>query len=147
MTNFLSVLRSVSLAGLCALTCLAGCTVPQQQQVIDRTIGRVFGKGQTVSQSQSVQPTPAVAARPAPPAATAPVGAPPAAQSAQIFLLWQKTMTAHPQLYLECLQDAQCGPALKSYVGRLQHQTGRRLELPSAYQGYGLGPALVSDSE
>ena len=88
-----------------------------------------------MSQTQPVQAT---ASRPATPAPASAGSTLAVSESEQIFLLWQKTMTAHPQIYLECLQDAQCGPALKSYVVRLQRQAARTLELPPAYTGYDL---------
>ena len=47
-------------------------------------------------------------------------------------------MTEHPQIYLDCLQDSQCGPALKGYLSRLQQQAARSLELPPAYNSYSL---------
>ncbi len=123
------------MAGLCLFACLGGCTVQQQQQAIDRTIGRAFGKGQAVSTAEPVRAAASRPATPAPASAGSGLGV---SESEQIFLLWQKTMTAHPQIYLECLQDAECGPALKSYVVRLQHQAARTLELPPAYTGYDL---------
>ena len=88
-----------------------------------------------MSPAEPVRAAASRSATPAPASAGSGLGV---SESEQIFLLWQKTMTAHPQIYLECLQDAECGPALKSYVVRLQHQAARTLELPPAYTGYDL---------
>ena len=62
----------------------------------------------------------------------------PSSAPEELVLVWQKTMTEHPQIYLNCLQDSQCGPALKGYLSRLQQQAARSLELPPAYNSYSL---------
>ena len=131
----LKVLTIFPLVSLCLSACLAGCTVQQQQEVVDATIGRAFGRGRNTSQAQ-----PVLAASPSPsaPAPTAPVNAGTSSESEQLLLLWQKTLGEYPQIYLDCLQDAQCGPALKGYLYRLQQQASRSLELPPAYDSYNL---------
>ena len=125
----------VSLSGLYLLTLLGGCSPLQQQGFVDATIGRAFGRGRTKSQS-----TPAQVARPrsSAPAPASSASVIPASESEELVLVWQKTMTEHSQIYLDCLQDSQCGPALKGYLSRLQQQAARSLELPPAYNSYSL---------
>jgi hypothetical protein len=132
-------LRIASLIGLGFSILLFGCTVQQQQQFLDATLGAVIGgKGRDTDEAQPVK-----ASTTAPqPAASAPqqaAAAPPVLSEAeQLLMLWQRTMTEHPQPYLDCLNNTQCGPALKGYLTRLQQQTSRSLELPPAYDRYGL---------
>lgn len=125
----------VPLNGLCLLTLLGGCSPLQQQEFVDATIGKAFGRGRTTSQAM-----PAQAARPrfSTPAPASSVSVIPSSEPKELVLVWQKTMTEHPRIYLDCLQDSQCGPALKGYLSRLQQQAARSLELPSVYNSYSL---------
>lgn len=125
----------VSLNGLYLLTLLGGCSPLQQQEFVDATIGRAFGKGRTTSPAM-----PAQVARPrsSAPAPASSVSVTPSSEPGELVLVWQKTMTEHPQIYLDCLQDSQCGPGLKGYLSRLQQQAARSLELPPAYNSYSL---------
>ncbi len=125
----------VSLSGLYLFTLLGSCSPLQQQEFVDLTIGRAFGRGRTTSQAQPAQ---AALPRPSAPAPASSASVIPASESEELVLVWQKTMTEHPQIYLDCLQDSQCGPALKGYLSRLQQQAARSLELPAAYNSYSL---------
>ncbi len=120
-------LRSI-LAGLFAF--LSACTVPQQQRFFDVILGRVGMRDGGYGQEESAK---------APPSPTAvPAATPASSEAEQILMLWQRAMTEHPQMYLDCLKDAQCGPALRGYLVRLQQQTSHPLELPAVYDPYGL---------
>lgn len=130
-------LRMASLIGLCFSTLLFGCTVRQQQQFLDATLGAVIGGKER--DTDEVPPVKAATTAPQP-AASAPqqvaAATPALSEADQLLRLWQRTMTEHPQPYLDCLNDAQCGPVLKGYLTRLQQQTSRSLELPSVYDSY-----------
>ncbi len=125
----------VSLNGLYLLTLLGGCSPLQQQEFVDATIGRAFGRGRITSPAMPAQVARPRSSAPAP-ALSASVT--PSSEPEGLVLVWQKTMTEHPQIYLNCLQDSQCGPALKGYLSRLQQQATRSLELPPVYNSYSL---------
>ena len=125
----------VSLSGLYLFTLLGGCSPLQQQEFVDATIGRAFGRGRTKSQAMPAQAALPRSSAPAPASSASVI---PSSTSEELVLVWQKTMTEHPQIYLDCLQDSQCGPALKGYLSRLQQQAARSLELPAAYNSYSL---------
>lgn len=125
----------VSLNGLYLLTLLSGCSPLQQQEFVDATIGRAFGKGRTTSPAMPAQGARPRSSTPAPASSASVI---PSSAPEELVLVWQKTMTEHPQIYLNCLQDSQCGPALKGYLSRLQQQAARSLELPPAYNSYSL---------
>ena len=125
----------VSLSGLYLLTLLGGCSPLQQQEFVDATIGRAFGKGRTTNQAMPARATRPHSSTPAPASSTSVI---PSSKPEGLVLVWQKTMTEHPQIYLDCLQDSQCGPGLKGYLSRLQQQAGRSLKLPPAYNSYSL---------
>ena len=125
----------VSLNGLYLLTLLGGCSPLQQQEFVDATIGKAFGRGRTTSPAMPAQVARPRSSAPAP-ASSASVT--PSSEPEGLVLVWQKTMTEHPQIYLNCLQDSQCGPALKGYLSRLQQQAARSLELPPVYNSYSL---------
>jgi hypothetical protein len=125
--------------GGCLLLLSSSCTVQQQQQVLG-TIGQVipgssnslFGSGSSSSPSES----------PAAPSSTAATAAPrvdPDRVEAQLVLYTiQRAMTDNPAPFQECLDNAQCKPALAAHLIRLQKQAMSTLELPSAYDRYDL---------
>jgi hypothetical protein len=128
----------IPIVGLGFSVLLFSCSVQQQQQFLDATFGTFFGKGRSTDEGQ-----PVTAAAPAPqPAVSTPqqVAAltPALSEAEYLLMLWQRTMTEHPQPYLDCLNHAQCEPALKGYLTRLQEQASRSLQLPPAYDRYGL---------
>jgi hypothetical protein len=158
-TTALSTRGIAAALGLVFSVLLFGCSVQQQRQFLDATFGALFGKGRSTDE---VEPA---AARPPAPQSTAPASQPeaqparaepPASQpvvstrqqvaavtpalseAEQLFGLWQRVMTEHPQPYLDCLNNPQCRPALTGYLAHLQQQASRSLDLPSAYDPYDL---------
>ena len=123
--------------GGCLLLLGNGCTVQQQQQVLG-TIGQIIPGssnslyGSDSSSSSSSEPQASASSKPAP-------RVDPDRVEAQLVLhTLQRAMTDNPAPFQECLDNAQCKPALAAHLIRLQKQAMGTLELPPVYDRYDL---------
>lgn len=111
----------------------SGCTVQQQQQVLGAIGSVIPGSStsvitpgsRTASESQAAPtPTPRVD--------------PDRVEAQLVLRTLQRAMSENPVPFQECLDNAQCKPALAAYLIRLQKQAMSTLELPPVYDRYDL---------
>lgn len=135
--------RWIEVVGGCLLLLGSGCTVQQQRDVLG-TIGQVIpGSSNSAVYKSSASSSPSGSSSSGSQAATAETAPAPRVDpdrvEAQLVLhTIQRAMTDSPTSFQECLENAQCKPALTAHLIRLQKQAMSTLELPPAYDRYDL---------
>ena len=137
--------RWIEVVGGCLLLLGSGCTVQQQRDVLGGVGKLIPGSSNSVvyksdASSSSSTSSSSSSGSQAATAETAPVPrVDPDRVEAQLVLhTIQRAMTDSPTSFQECLENAQCKPALTAHLIRLQKQAMSTLELPPAYDRYDL---------
>ena len=132
--------RWVGVIGGCLLLLGGGCTVKQQQEVLGAIGQLIPGSSNSIvyKSSPSSSSSSSSAGSQAAESAPTPRVDPDRVEAQLVLHTIQRAMVDSPSAFQECLDNAQCKPALATYLIRLQKQAMSTLELPPTYDRYDL---------